>query len=95
MIPEEFKDNFIMGLTEFTSKLGYCGFDYMWDWLDTDSFFGVKIYESITRTNLCAFVRITSSVVYVQAWQCLAPYYYYNRTTGLCQDECGMYFYPT
>lgn len=43
MIPQEFTDNFIMGLTEFASKLGYCGFDYMWDWLSTDSFYGVKI----------------------------------------------------
>lgn len=42
-IPEQFKDNFIMGISEFTSPYGKCGFDYMWDWKDNSTFFGVVI----------------------------------------------------
>ena len=92
-IPSQFKDNFIMAISEFTTPHGYCGFDYMWDWKDNGTFFGVVIYESITRKNVCAFNRIISAVVYIQTWKCIEPYYYYNASTGLCQDECGLYFY--
>ena len=29
--PEEFKDNFIMGLTDFETVDGKCGFEYQWE----------------------------------------------------------------
>ncbi len=84
-----------MGLSEFTSKLGWCGFDYMWDWKKNSTFFGTQLFESITRRNTCAFVRMVSTVLYIQTWQCLSPYFYYNTSTALCQDECGLYFYES
>ena len=82
-----------MAISQFTTPYGHCGFDYMWDWKENSTFFGVLIYESITRKGVCAFNRIISAVVYIQTWKCLSPYYYYNASTGLCQDECGLYFY--
>ncbi len=42
-IPQEFQDNFIMGISQFTTPKGSCGFDYMWDWKKNTTFFGVKL----------------------------------------------------
>lgn len=41
--PQEFVDNFIMGVTDFATIDGRCGFEYQWNYVTKNGEFGVEI----------------------------------------------------
>lgn len=45
------------------------------------------------RNGRCSFNRSLSTLLYLKTLKCIDTYNYYNHSTGLCQDECGLYFY--
>ena len=84
-----------MAISYFDTPRGWCGFDYLWNWIDNGTFFGVGIEQSITRKGICAFNKMISTILYIRTWKCTPPYYYFNSTTESCQDQCGLYHYET
>lgn len=42
-IPEEFVDNFIMGLTDFSTLTGHAAIFYNWDFKTENGVFGVRV----------------------------------------------------
>ena len=41
----------------------------------------------------CGLNYTRSTLFYIKTWKCVAPYYYFNITTNLCQDACASYYY--
>jgi hypothetical protein len=92
-LPEEFVDNFIMGLTDFETVDGKCGFEYQWIYAVENGEFGVDILYSEQVSGWCGFSKMTSTIFYMMTWKCEHPTPFFNLTTSLCQDECGLYYY--
>jgi hypothetical protein len=96
-IPQEFIDNFIMGVTAFETVDGHCGFEYQWEFanatINGTLAYGVELLLSWTLTNTCGFAWSLSSIFYMQTWLCNPPYSYFNLTSGLCQTQCGGFNY--
>ena len=51
-LPQEFVDNFIMGLLDFSCVRGNCVLDYNWDFGTKDGVFGVQVAEAIPYHTL-------------------------------------------
>ena len=92
-IPEEFVDNFIMGVKSFQTNDSLCGFEYQWEFVNNTGVHGVELLDSWTIGNYCGFSQSTTSVLYISTWLCEAPYLYFNTTTQLCQNLCGQYYF--
>jgi hypothetical protein len=96
-IPQEFVDNFIMGITTFETVDARCGFEYQWEFtngtVNGSLTFGLELLYSWTLTNTCGFSWSESSIFYMQTWRCDPPFLYFNLTSGLCQTLCGGYTY--
>ena len=89
-IPTEFKDNFIMAITDFEAANAHCGFEYQWEYANlTNGTEGVEVLLSWTLHNSCGFSLSRSSLLYLMTWDCPTSHPYFNITTGLCQDVCG------
>jgi hypothetical protein len=64
-LPEAFIDNFIMGVTHFTTVDAHCGFEYQWEFANSSGVFGVDVLESWTLTNTCGFATSRTSVLFI------------------------------
>lgn len=95
-IPEEFVDNFILGLTDFSTVRGKSALHYNWYFQTVDGVFGVQVNESIPyiwRNDYCTVTRAGTMVFYMKTWQCPEGYDFFNLTNNMCQDMCGDYYY--
>ena len=84
-----------MGITSFEAVKANCGFEYQWEFnnstVNGNTTFGVDLLYSWTTRNTCGFSWSESSILYMMTWQCVAPYTFFNLTSGLCQDFCGAF----
>ena len=86
-IPQEFVDNFIMGLVDFDATKGQCGLDFQWEFVNwNSSSFRVEVKQSVALNATCGLSRMRLSIFYMKTWLCPTPFYYFNVTTNLCQD---------
>lgn len=94
-MPSAFVDNFILSLTDFSTKDGKCVIVYQWAFATVSSVYGVKLDVStpVNKDYDCALTRMKSTVFYMKTWQCPKNNPYFNLTTNQCQDDCGLYFY--
>ena len=55
--------------------------------------YGVLVEKSIQRDGNCGFNKMVSSVFYMKTWKCPDFNPYFNLTSNLCQDTCGLYYF--
>jgi hypothetical protein len=82
----------IVGLQDFQTIDGACGFEYQWEYINQSSVFGIKVLPSLPLVAYCGFSLARSNVFYIKTWKCSPPYDYFNQTDSLCQTACGDYY---
>jgi hypothetical protein len=94
-VPNAFVDNFILGLTDFSTEDGKCIISYQWSFTTVNGKYGVQLAAStaVGTSYDCAFSRMKSTIFYMKTWECPSRNPYFNLTSNLCQDGCGAYFY--
>ena len=53
----------------------------------------MSILDSTAKGGWCGFSKMSSTIFYMKTWQCEGATPYFNLTTNLCQDDCGLYYF--
>ena len=84
-VPQEFVDNFIMGLLDFSAAQHASVLDFNWEFFDNAGTYGVQVAASVPESDLIqsALTRQGVTLFYIKTWIC-PDTYVFDEGSNLC-----------
>ncbi len=92
-IPQQFADNTLIGLVDYTSWNSSCGLEFNWefDLANNRIIFNQSVLYSSSASAGLQYFRV--AIFYMKTWFCPASNVYFNLNTNMCDDYCAKYLY--